>query len=170
MSDWTDAGLPCPLSNGYSYRIDAGLLRTRQAVGYQNQERQWRTRPETFTLSFLLDAEKLQEFTAFVNAAGYSWFTMPLVTSSNGYATPIDTTVRLTSDFRVEAISPWRFRVSVNAESKDVDPICSMLARCDDFTACLRAVTFAPVDLAPQTWCSLADSWGDDAYWGNPNE
>ena len=94
----------CPTVTGYSYRTDAGLVRTPMTDGVIRQRRRWRNARATLNLRFVFDLEELAAADAFLAEVGADWWTITLLTGQGG-ATPVLHTVRLTADPEVRAVA-----------------------------------------------------------------
>ena len=105
MSDWSDAGLPAPRINPYSYIVDADLDRTPFDWPRKLQEQISNINRSEFTLEFLLTHAELKLAEAFIASSGYSWFTMDLL-SGITYVDPCYAIrVRLISNYTVSSQS-----------------------------------------------------------------
>ena len=119
MSDWSDLGLPCPTVEQYGYELDAGLVRTKMDSGYTMQRRKYTTQPTIFTLRWLVDGAELQSVSNAINTIGYSWFTMGLITGTNGSSVPTDHTVRMVSEMAVAPTGKNAYSVTIKAEQAE---------------------------------------------------
>ena len=131
MSDWEDAGLPCIMQEGYSVTRDIGLLRTpfvspniRQTAGYKQP--QW-----NFQCSIILSRDLLKTAEDFLDANGYDWFTIPLV--SDGCLS--EHTVRLTGAYSISTYDSTGANFKLTFPAQRYIPIDA-----PDLTAYLPAV------------------------------
>ena len=81
--EWAAAGLPPPRVSGYSYRKDAGLMRTNMYSGLVRQRRQWDDGRRQVTLNVDLTLNELGLLMVFLDSVDYQWFSIGLVTSDN---------------------------------------------------------------------------------------
>lgn len=171
MYRWDELDLPTPKLSGYSYTVDAGLVRTPMDSGYHNQRRRWTNRPTRFNLTFEVSTAELQTVSEVVNEYGYDWLYMPLISGANGMPKPMDHVVRFMSDLTVESGGWDYYNVSAVVEMAEATPSCTLVAYCDDYLTCLTATDVASytVTVSQQTWDMIADGWGDSTYWGWAN-
>ena len=74
--------LPMPDRDGYQYQLGFGLVRTPFSGGSIRQRRTVWSMPATFALSFRMNTEQLGILQVFLDASGYGWFAMDLVTGA----------------------------------------------------------------------------------------
>lgn len=116
------ATFPYPLLADYAYTIGSGVIRTPMESGAPRQRRRWRNMPHAFNLSFAVKVADLDLWQSWINANGYDWFEIDLVTNQTGVTNLCASPhyVRFTSDLSVAALTPKVLKISVNAELSQV--------------------------------------------------
>ena len=113
MSDWEDAGLPCPRIDGYAAQRDAGLVRTPFETQVPRQIVRWDGPLWTFDISFSLTGNQTRLARDFLAAHGYKWFTLPLI----GDGPLREWGVRLIEPWSLQADGADRYTLSLRVES-----------------------------------------------------
>ncbi len=116
MSTWSDLGFPYPQAPGYSYSIDAGLVKTAFLSANPRQSRRHQTNKRSFTLEVFVTQEQLNSVTAFLIADGFSWFSMDLL-SGQLDGDPVSLhLVRLAESFQVSAVGMDYYKIQMQLE------------------------------------------------------
>jgi hypothetical protein len=149
---WPKA-LPYPDRDGYQYAIEFGLIRTQFEGGYSRQRRTVWGMPATFAMTFRMTTAQLGVLQKFLDASGYGWFAMDLVSGGARTVRPLSDCVlhkvRFISNPMHDLVGPNVWRVTLQAE------VQSMLdVRADTTTG----VVFPTVDfVTPETIDNLTD-------------
>ena len=93
----------CPTVVGYSYRTDAGLVRTPMTDGVIRQRRQWITARQELTLRFVLSREEVIAAQAFISSVAADWWSLPLARDPGQPAAL--TIVRLLADPQIKLLA-----------------------------------------------------------------
>lgn len=167
MPSWTETDLPCPLIASYGYSVDLGQLRTPFAFSAPRQTQQYDQRPRLWTLSWRLSTAQLETAQAWLDANGYAWFDLPLLSSESVGATPTDHRVRLVGDIDVRRVAQERWSLSTQAEMAAADETCSLAANYALYTVCIDLIPWIEPGDWPGSvaiaWCDLADAWGTES-------
>lgn len=116
MSTWAELGLPVPEVSGYSYSTDAGLLRTSFPTAHPRQKRAYRKNRRLFTLEVQLTQAQLKTATDYLEAGGFTWFPITLL-SGKDFADSVSVhCLRLTSDYSVSAVGYDLYKLQMSAE------------------------------------------------------
>lgn len=112
--------LPFPDRDSYQYELEFGLMRTQLEGGVIRQRRTvWNMRG-TFALSFRMNTKQLGILQQFLDAYGYGFFAMDLVTGAARVWRPLSDClwhkVRFISNPLHQMIGPNLWRVTITAE------------------------------------------------------
>jgi hypothetical protein len=114
------ATLPMPDRDGYQYALGFGLQRTAFAGGTVRQRRTVWSMPGQFNLSWRMNTAQLGILQTFLDAYGYGWFAMELVSGAarvwNDASDCLLHKVRFMSDPTHAMIGPDLWRVTLAAE------------------------------------------------------
>lgn len=116
MSTWSNLGLPHPDAAGYGCTIDAGLLRTPFASAHPRQKRQHVGDKRTFTVSVLLTQPQVQTAVAFLEAEGFTWFSIDLLSGQRDAEPVAAHCVRVVQDFSISAVGNGHYRLEMTLE------------------------------------------------------
>lgn len=124
-SDWSNFGLPPVQEDGYGYTVASGVLRTPFDTAQPRQKRGNVLNVRQFAGHVLLTQAQLGNAEAAINAFGFQWFTLELI---SGYANsalvpgeyPSIHSVRLTADYRVSAVGVDTYRLELALESREL--------------------------------------------------
>lgn len=95
---WVGLELPPPQVSSYQYTGGPGLIRTAMESGQVRQRRKWTDRYQTARVSVIVPIAQLGAVEAFIDAKGYEWFGMGLVTGDADSVEPVTHVVRIMSD------------------------------------------------------------------------
>lgn len=113
---WTTAGYPVPNLEGYTFSRNSGVQRTTMRSGVTRQRRRWQNGRGAAEIVVDLPLALLNKFEADVDAYGYDWFTMPLVTGANAGPAAESHTVRIVGDMRLGSVYGSTIRVNLPIE------------------------------------------------------
>lgn len=116
MSTWNDLGLPNPEIVGYGYSVDAGLIRTPFATANPRQSRRYTKSARTFTAQVLVSQSQLKLATNFLEASGFTWFSIDLLSGHWQDGIVSSHCVRLSEDYSVSAVGADYYRVQMLLE------------------------------------------------------
>lgn len=116
MSTWSNLGLPHPEAAGYGYTIDAGLLRTPFASAHPRQKRQHVGDKRTFTVSVLLTQPQVRTAVAFLEAEGFTWFAIDLLSGQSDAEIIASHCVRVIDNFTISAVGNGHYRLEMTLE------------------------------------------------------
>jgi hypothetical protein len=136
-------------SNSYGYSIDSALTRTPFATAHPRQAKRSTNYQHTYSVSFLVTQEELRTAKVFLQAFGFKWFTMPLITGQEATQVVSDRIVRLIEDEKVQAVGFDTYELSFKVE--EMPPLA----------ATLGGVSYPPVvetEYYSQEGCSACSS------------
>ena len=113
---WLGLNLPLPEESSYGYTRDHGLLRTASDTPQPRQRRIRTVRPRQFSVSVILTQQELQIAEAALQADGYSWFVMPLLSGRD--ANIVEHTVRLIEPWSVSCVDWDRYEMTLSLEDR----------------------------------------------------
>lgn len=113
---WIGLNLPLPEESSYSYTRDHGLLRTASDAPQPRQRRLRTVRPRQFSVSVILTQAELQIAEAALQADGYSWFIMPLLSGRDVGIT--EHMVRLIEPWSVSCVDWDRYEMTMKLEER----------------------------------------------------
>jgi hypothetical protein len=114
MASWSEYGLPPLLEGGYSYSINAGIIRTPFETARPRQRRLFATNQHTYKVSAEVTQEQLTTAEWFLTSFGFSWFELALTDAQGKAATRL---VRAISDYSVAVKGHDLYVISFDLES-----------------------------------------------------
>ena len=123
MSDWTDAGLPLPLTSDYGYGISSMLLRTPMESGIKRQRRFRDYDRKEFSLTYDLTSVELTALEGLLRTKRYGPYTAPLIDGTSGSIDPVDKTVRPIASPAINRQGPDHYEVTLVVEDGDQFPV-----------------------------------------------
>jgi hypothetical protein len=166
---WESLGLPLPTLAGYTYSVDAGLLRSAVDPYNRAQVRRYTHRPGRARLRWApVNAAELRELRAVLERFGATWFHLPLVTSESGTGSPWPTRVRLIEPLQMASITWEVWELTAAVELAGLDECQALVDRgSSDYLACVTAL---PAWYAYSVdWAAIESGWGNEADWGRDN-
>lgn len=167
-ADITGWAPPCALLEGYRYAQASGIVRTPLEVAVVRQVQHYTTRPRIFELTWRVSWADLARLEAWINANGYAWHTLRLISGESASATPTDHTVRCASDLAVTVYPGGYADLTASLEQACTNELGAFEAEAADnlLTCVLAATDTIPLGLDDT---ALAAGWGDATDWGRDN-
>ncbi len=111
------ASLPCPMIEGYTIDVDAGLLRSKER-GFPEQRRTFTTMPHTVKCKFSLSLKEWGYWQEFMTreATGWFWLDLPSMYSGLKNSRTVAHLVRLMEPVTIDTRSATHVTASVTLE------------------------------------------------------
>lgn len=157
IDGWLGLNLPLPEESSYSYTRDHGLLRTSITTPQPRQRRIRTVRQRQFSVSVVLTQAELQIAEPALQAEGYSWFVMPLLSGRD--VGVVEHMVRLIEPWSVACVDWDQYEMTLKLEEADIALM--------DRTICFidEATPYTGGDTSGQTigadWVTDRDAWTD---------
>ena len=101
--EWSDADLPCPLLRPWTYRKNAGIIRTPMLSGQPRQRKLHTDGRRYGTVEVRLKENQIYDAEDFIASKGFDWFTMSLATEDNTSTTAEPHTLRIINNPEVRS-------------------------------------------------------------------